>query len=481
MIRLRQRGRLEGPWFVALVLIVGNVSVLCSEASARQPISLHPENPHYLLFRGRPTVLVTSTEHYGAVLNADFDGIRYLDTLQACHFNLTKLFTGVYCEVPQSFGIENNALAPAPGRLLCPWARSSTPGNRQGGNKFDLNQWNPEYFARLREFVAQAGQRGIVVELALFCPFYVDEMWDRSPLKSQNNVNGIGNVPRTEVYTLKHSDLLAVQERMTRKILEELNEFDNLYYEVCNEPYFGGVTAQWQDRLIATMVDVESRLAKRHLIAQNVANGSQKVDGPNPAVSIFNFHYASPPDAVDVNYGLKKPIADDETGGNERSDFRYRAEGWEFLLAGGAVYDNLDFSFTAGHERGDATGKAPGGGGPALRSQLKILKTFMEGLDFLKMAPANSVIQGTLPSNVTARVLANPGHQYAAYVRGDGLSELTLDLPAGSYQAGWIDTKTGKCATSDLPEHAGGKRTLSVPHYSEDIALRLTRKRGSDK
>ena len=27
-------------------------------------------------------------------------------------------------------------------------------------------------------------------------------------------------------------------------------------------------------------------------------------------------------------------------------------EGWEFLLAGGGLYNNLDYSFTAGHEDG---------------------------------------------------------------------------------------------------------------------------------
>ena len=47
------------------------------------PISLHPDNPHYFLFRGRPTILISSTEHYGAVLNLDFDYGKYLDTLAA--------------------------------------------------------------------------------------------------------------------------------------------------------------------------------------------------------------------------------------------------------------------------------------------------------------------------------------------------------------------------------------------------------------
>ena len=43
---------------------------------------LHPENPHYFLFGGKPTVLITSGEHYGAVLNREFDYKRYLDTYE---------------------------------------------------------------------------------------------------------------------------------------------------------------------------------------------------------------------------------------------------------------------------------------------------------------------------------------------------------------------------------------------------------------
>ena len=53
------------------------------QTAAAGPIALHPDNPHYFLFRGKPTILITSGEHYGAVLNLDFDYSKYLDTLAA--------------------------------------------------------------------------------------------------------------------------------------------------------------------------------------------------------------------------------------------------------------------------------------------------------------------------------------------------------------------------------------------------------------
>ncbi len=59
-------------------------------------IRLHPQNPHYFLFRGKAVTLISSGEHYGAVLNADFDYRPYLFTLEAHGLNYTRLFGGIY-------------------------------------------------------------------------------------------------------------------------------------------------------------------------------------------------------------------------------------------------------------------------------------------------------------------------------------------------------------------------------------------------
>ena len=48
-----------------------------------EPIKHHPANPHYYLFNGQPTILITSAEHYGGVINKDFDYVKYFDALKA--------------------------------------------------------------------------------------------------------------------------------------------------------------------------------------------------------------------------------------------------------------------------------------------------------------------------------------------------------------------------------------------------------------
>jgi hypothetical protein len=472
-------------FIAALTIALG----LTSPALAQdKPLALHPDNPHYLLFRNKPTILITSGEHYGAVLNLDFDYIKYLDELASKTLNLTRTFSGTYREIPGSFGITDNTLAPT--RYLAPWARSATPGASDGGNKFDLSKWDDAYFARLKDFVSNASKRGIVVEYVLFCPFYEENLWAANPMNPKNNVNNTPAIPRTEVYTLKHEAYLAIHQAFVRKAVAELNGFDNVYFEICNEPYFGGITLEWQARIAQTIADTEKDLPNKHLIAQNIANNGAKIDKPNPLVSIFNFHYAQPPETVADNYNLNKVLGDDETGFRGKDDVLYRSEAWDFLIAGGATYSNLDYSFTPAHPSGDLRDyKSPGGGSPELRTQLKILKDFLYGFDFIRMKPLNGAVKGgsmtvgvggsankARTAHATVRCLAEPGKAYAIYVLGGTQAELAIDLPAGSYSAEWINTKTGQIEKPETFQHGGGDKLLKSPNYTQDIALRIRAK-----
>ncbi len=454
--------------------------------AAFEPLRLHPANPHYFLWRGKPAVLITAGEHYGAVLNLDFRYVRYLEELRARRLNLTRLFSGTYREVAGSFNITGNTLAPAAGRFICPWARSRMPGAAEGGNKFDLTRWDKRYFARLKDFIKQAGHRGIVVELVFFCTMYGDTVWAASPMNGRNNVNGVGHCSKHEVYGGNDRNLHKAQQAVVRKLVTELNAFDNLYYEVCNEPYErGGLTKAWNDRIIATVVEAEARLPKKHLIAQGFPPSPAAVTDLNPHVSVLNFHAANP-SAVRLNRHLNKVIALDETGGSDRSDRKYRTEGWDWIMAGGGVYDHLDFSFTTDQPDGTAVplpAGTPGGGGPKLRHHLRVLKEFIEGFNFIRMVPADAAFKESRITaskvrapKATVRVLAEVGQAYAIYVRGGTQADLALHLPAGTYKAEWVCTKTGQIEKRRGFRHAGGNRVLSSPRYAEDIALRVARK-----
>jgi len=465
--------------------------IFFSACSQKQPISLHPDNPHYFLFRGQPTVLIGSTEHYGAVLNLDFDYVKYFDELKSKGLNVTRTFTGFYVEPQGAFGIARNTLAPGEGKLICPWARSNEAGYAGGGNKFDLNKWDEAYFVRLKNFISEAGKRDIVVELDLFSNIYDTIQWKLSPLNFTNNINNLAPIrDHKEILSLKHPEIIKIQEQMVEKILSELNDFDNLYYEICNEPYFGDLLAldTWEKHMTEFTHKTESKLGKKHLISNNIANGSEKIENLNNGVSIANFHYAKPPVAVELNYSLNLPVGDNETGFNGIEDVHYRTEAWDFMVAGGALFNNLDYSFATGHEDGSfkvAPGQ-PGGGGQALRSQLQNLKNVIDSLDFVKMKPSNELIKNKLKGMTTARVLANEGNQYLVYLNNAiGISpsegsktevfNILIELSKGNYTGTWIDPISGLRSSFPL-NHSGGEMELITPTFIEDMAL-LIRKR----
>ena len=443
---------------------------LSAQFAQVKPISLHPDNPHYFIYNAKPTILITSGEHYGAVMNPDFDYKKYLKTLQLDGLNLTRTMTGAYFEPSGAFNISENTLAPEADKYLCPWHRVGK------GLKFDLNEWDEAYFTRLRDFVAQAQERGIVVELALFCPFYEEMQWELSPFNVKNNVNTLGAIARTDVYTLdKNKGLLKVQENMVRKLTQELKGFPNVIYEICNEPYFGGITTEWQNHIASVINDSEKSYRYQHLISQNIGNGFEKIQDPNPLVSVFNFHYATPPKAVTLNFGLNKVIGENETGFNGQKDSTYRKEAWELILSGGGLFNNLDYSFTSLNEDGTFRYPAaqPGGGSPAFRKQLSYLKKFVESFNFVSMHPDTTIYLGGLKGKNKVFVLAETGKQYAIYWMGGKSVNLEISLAKGNYSFQWMNPLNGKWEKKTSFNHAGGKAILKSPEYAEDISLRI--------
>jgi hypothetical protein len=485
---------------IALLLLPLYLLPACAQKT--EPIRLDPRNPHYFLYNGKTIALITSGEHYGSVMNADFDSHKYLDTLQNDGLNYARLFGGSYVEVPGgSFGIKRNTLAPETGRLILPWARSSQAGYAGGGNKFDLDKWDPEYFRRLHEFLAEAERRGIVVEITLFSSQYGEPQWKLSPFNATNNVNQTNVTDYKKVNTLENGSVLAYQERYVRKLVREAYPHPNVIFEIQNEPWsdrpvLAGVvnpylippsrdqypnsmevadeaSIAWQTRVAQWITGEESTLPNRHLIAQCYSNFQLPVRTLIPGVSIVNFHYAYP-EAATLNYGLDKAIAYDETGFLGRSDEAYLRQAWNFMLSGGSAFDALDYSFTTGNPDGtDNDPNGPGGGSPALRKQLGILERFLSSFSLESLSPnANVVVKA---EGVTEHALSTPRGDYAIYLDGRGPSNLTLLLAAGKYKMEWLNPQTGSLTRGKEFSSDGKEMTISTPAFENGIALSLVR------
>ena len=464
----------------------------------REPLKtvrLHPENHRYLEYQGNPVILVTSAEHYGAVVNLDFDYKLYLETLGMEDFNYTRIFTGTYIEpVDNIFGIEKNTLAPAPDRYLAPWLKEN--------GKYDLGNFNPDFFNRLKDFVKEAEKQGIIVEVTLFTSIYAENAWNLCPFNAVNNISGVGDLPFQLVNTLFNGGLKEYQESYIRKVVRELNDCDNMFYEIQNEPWSDNqnmagfvneeddlvfrrpwqkkvvlaneMAMEWQEWVASVIIDEEASLPVKHLIAQNISNFGYALDSMPEGVSIINFHYALPCAALN-NLQIGGVVGLDETGFMPHQDHLYINQAWRIMLSGAGLYNNLDYSFTAGNEMGTwpIPDTNPGWGGPGFRKKLSILKETLEQVPFYEMEVSDAIVESTAPQ-LRQYGLQDPGEIYLVFLENYGSTELVPDVPASSYMVTWIDVDTGESNEKELSLGDGTAITAPVKDNQVVLMIRKT-------
>jgi hypothetical protein len=429
----------------------------------------YANNPHYFEYRGKPIMLAGSGEHYGAVINTKFDYRVYLDTLAKDGLNQTRAFSGTYWELPGEFGIEDNTLAPAEADVLCPWVKNDA-------GLYDLTRWNDAYFARLKDYAALAQEKGVLIEYVVFCFWYNDALWRNSPMHPTRNAQGVGPLDKEQVYTLD-SPLLPHMEAFVRKVVIALNAFDNIYYEVTNEPYSRHDHTDyraWQSWVAGVIEATETGLPNKHLIALNIHNRGMLVESLPAGVGIVNFHYTQPEAAL-MNRHLNLPVVDDETGFIGQRAAPYRKEAWRFLMAGGAGFSHLDYGFTVAHPDGSAqvTGSTPGYGGTDLRDQLAFLKRLLEEIEVWRMNPQPALLawdSGPVP----ASALADAGRCCAVYWSDVGDTERAgISLPAGEYELRWLDPVACETISTQRTTHAGGHLFCALPANRQELALAI--------
>jgi len=511
---LGRKGVLTGA-MVRTVLAAAAAGTLA--AAEPKPLSIHPENPKYFLFRGKPLVLISASEHYGSVINRPFDYEKYLDDAADKKMTMTRTFL-LYRELQTSRNPWSPCKPETPD-FLTPYPRTG-PGKALDGEPiWDLDQWNAEYFDRLRSFLAAASKRGIVVELTLFSHTYNDAVWALNPLRAKNNKQGIGNVEWHEYDSLKNAALVQRQKAYARKVVRETADFDNLYYEICNEPAGGAakstVTAadvdQWLAEMAATVRDELKKAGRQHLVF-----GAEAYDIPNRSQDFQKTFAGSVWDAVDVHphsdikfanqpynmggfmakdltleavrdfcvavYAQPKPVVLDED--NAASMYRdptgwtiHRKRAWTTVLSG-AHYDYIDFSITVGSETGTPASRR------GIRSWMKHLSEFIHAFDFIHARPVRGWVSD-LPKHLVAATLAVEGKDYAVYLAdareatdsalGSPIGgKISFALPEGSFHVGFYSPTTG-LASPRLIFPGGTTASVDLPEFRQDLVLRVTR------
>ncbi|MEO7729350.1 MAG: cellulase family glycosylhydrolase [Kofleriaceae bacterium] len=517
-------------WLMTLALMLAPL------AAVAQPIRLHPHNPRVFEYRGNPLVLITATEHYGAVMNRPFQWEPYLDDLVDKRMTASRLFV-LYRELQTAVN-PYSTCKPETLDYISPYLRTGPGDARDRLPKYNLDQWNPEFFTRLHGFLSAAEKRGIIVEITLLADHHKPEIWELNPQHPLNNINQTPVIQPEEYITSRHPKLWERQRAFVEKIVRECNRYDNVFYEICNEPQGnfpqqgGGsvliderqrATAntrpnptheeidEWQREVAKVVRKTEASLPNKHLIsgqpaylaappyAQFLSEGFS-----GDAFDIVNVHQMHRTSYADKYYDIsmfmsrqlrlqnlrdlfvataaeKKPLNMDEDNAasrftNDEGWTIHRKRAWTTLLSGGH-YDVIDFTIQNRLETGTLEAQEK------IRSWVKHLSQLLHSMDLAHAKPMPQMVKQA-PEHVIASVLGVERKEYAIYLAdarevmetglGDTIQgEVLLTLPEGGWTTQFLNPTTGKL--TEGPRLKGGELTIALPGFRHDIALRLTR------
>ena len=459
-------------------------------------VGVSEKNPHYFQYKGKEILLITSAEHYGAIINRRFDYVKYLDMLAEYGLNYTRIYPGAIIE-PTDYWMSEDMMAPGED-AIAPWYRSEEPGYICGGNKFDLSQWDMEYFARLRNFLVEANKRDIIVEICFFNCLH-EKYWVCSPLHKDANIQGVGDCDHVTFQTLDNEPLVREQMKYVEKIIVETNDFDNIIYEFCDEPTTALTHSHkayhWIEKQIETAIETESRLPKKHILAQQLEIGVDFACDDRVAVIVTQYislcwRQVGGVPALNSCYCYNKPIELNETAyiGSWIKENQHdvvaisRLEAWEFMVGGGAGFNQLNGYFVPSNPSGENEYNRK------ILTGLRNLRTFLESFDFVKMTrDRETVRKSSIGANIN--MISEKGRQYAMYIHhsfpvfdtgsyyepnyGEYEPTLTLRLEKGDYTVTFVEPATLKTLKEIAVKSDGKDILLAFPRYTLDLAIKI--------
>jgi len=364
--------------------------------------------------------------------------------------------------------------------------------------KYDLNQWNEEYWTRFERLLKETDKRGIIVQIEIWDRFdYTDahesNRWKIHPYNPKNNINYTyeqsGFTERYPDHPGKNKQpfffttpaqqnnraVLSYQEKFVDKILDYSLQYVNVLYCMDNETSadeaWGRYWAEYVKKraekegkhvYVTEMWDDWDLTAERHKwtfdhpelydfvdVSQNNHNKGQK--------HWDNFLY------VKNNLAVKsKPINTIKTYGADGNKFGHTGQDaierfWRHLLAGAAA---IRFH------------RPPSGLG--LNEKAVACITAARKLESIiplwSVHPANELLSGREGNE--AYLAANLGKSCVVYFPAGGEVQVDVSAMHGPLKARWININTG--AWGSTQNYSGGNKISLTAPYNNNWAVVIT-------
>jgi hypothetical protein len=464
---------------IGLVLFLSGNAMTAAPAAG--PLRVHPQNPRYFTDGTHSAdgsfkaVYLTGSHTWNSLVDMDkadppapFDFDAYLAFLQRYDHNFIRLwtwdsvtwYTSANRELGKDFVHHCAPLA---------WARTG-PGNALDGKpKFDLTKYDPEYFGRLRARVRAAGERGIYVSVMLFEGWGLRHGNRRSgtpsgwayrghPFHPDNNINGVtgdvngdGNV--LEVHSLAGPAITALQEAYIRKVVDTVNDLDNVLFEVANE----GGEKDWNWWVVRTVREYERTKPRQHPVGIT-GHGGEKTDSM----------LLSPADWISP--GGQDGFRDPAPAWNEK---KVSLLDTDHIWGVGGSHRWVWHSFLRGHNPifmdpydGSVLGERFDPKFEPLRRNMGYALRYARRVNLAAMTPHSELAS-------TEFCLADPGREYLIYLPTGGEATVDLSAAGGLFSVEWLNPADG--ATTPGETASGGEKRTFKPPFKGDAVLFIHR------
>ena len=438
--------------YVQLLFFLCVLGALSLQANEMGPLSIHPGNPRYFADPSGRVVYLTGSHTWAALQERgiegetqDFNYIKYLDFLKEYNHNFLRMWLWEHATWMQ-FREREVLIRYTPTLYM-----RTGPGTALDGKpKFDLKKFNPIFFERLRSRVSLARERGLYVGVMLFQGFSVEQKgqkgvdrkmgnpWDGHPFNKSNNINQIdGDIDHDgegeEIHTLANPAVVQLQESYVRKMVDTLNDLDNIIWEISNESH--GDSTEWQYHMIQFIKKYEQTKPQQHptwmsFQASDHSEGTNENLFKSPAEAISPGKEGGYVDEPPASGGEKVVIVDTDHLDPWLKQIKDEWAWKSFLRGLNPIVMDEYIDFRAGSP------DQPVVKFESIRKALGQTKILAQQVNLANMYP-----HGELCSSKYC--LADPGKEYLAF-KPELDEAIWINLPPGVYKVSFYDPQLGK-------------------------------------